>query len=299
MEMVRPESSLSMQEVYQALLMKKMVLERALNSYCAGIASLPVPAKVAIPGSRLDGESARIQEVPASHVTATENVIWLGCTEGGVTLQTLSKPPLAHVQDEAHGLATARNMPVSSESNQHDEIDYELERLMDAYENDPYMSRYSEAATDGGDLLEEDDDVGQKQRGSRRFRRAGILPEGTTTVMVKGLPSRCTHPDLIHMLEEASSLGGKYDFVYIPCDFKTKVNAGYAFVNFVLEEDALALAKEWHNQWIFNNEVDQPCRVAPAYIQGSEALAAMCNRRKLQRIRNPAFRPVSLVQQRS
>lgn len=58
-----------------------------------------------------------------------------------------------------------------------------------------------------------------------------------TTVMINNLPSHIMNQSLCAVLFEMG-LGGQFDFVYVPVDFKRCVCYGYAFVNFVSAKKA-------------------------------------------------------------
>lgn len=58
-----------------------------------------------------------------------------------------------------------------------------------------------------------------------------------TTLVVKNVPKNSRRDDLCELLD-AHGFAGKYDFVYVPADFKTMSSFGYAFVNFAHSECA-------------------------------------------------------------
>lgn len=55
-------------------------------------------------------------------------------------------------------------------------------------------------------------------------------PAGYTTIMLRNIPNRYTRDMLIQRLDQGFK--EQYDFVYLPIDFNSKCNVGYAFINF-------------------------------------------------------------------
>eukprot|EP01017_Pseudomicrothorax_dubius_P035042 TRINITY_DN4863_c0_g2_i2.p1 TRINITY_DN4863_c0_g2~~TRINITY_DN4863_c0_g2_i2.p1 ORF type:complete len:218 (+),score=54.48 TRINITY_DN4863_c0_g2_i2:187-840(+) len=91
-----------------------------------------------------------------------------------------------------------------------------------------------------------------------------------TTLMIKNIPNKYNQNLLLQALERSHK--GKFDFFYLPIDFKNKCNVGYAFINFIdtrfirpfCEEFA---GKRWEK---FNSE--KICEIKYARIQGRDAL---------------------------
>ncbi|CAE7815270.1 ML4, partial [Symbiodinium sp. CCMP2456] len=62
-----------------------------------------------------------------------------------------------------------------------------------------------------------------------------------TTVMLRNIPNNYTREMFLALLDD-NGFAGRYDFVYVPCDFRRQANLGYAFVNLV---DASAVDAAW------------------------------------------------------
>jgi hypothetical protein len=60
--------------------------------------------------------------------------------------------------------------------------------------------------------------------------QANTGPIGCTTVMLRNIPNKYTREMLVKQL--SSEFRGRFDFVYLPIDFKNRCNVGYGFINF-------------------------------------------------------------------
>mmetsp|Transcript_34989 Transcript_34989/g.80564 ORF Transcript_34989/g.80564 Transcript_34989/m.80564 type:complete len:540 (+) Transcript_34989:74-1693(+) len=60
--------------------------------------------------------------------------------------------------------------------------------------------------------------------------QAGPGDSGYTTVMLRNIPNKYTREMLVKQLNQ--DFKGRFDFVYLPIDFKNKCNVGYGFINF-------------------------------------------------------------------
>jgi hypothetical protein len=74
--------------------------------------------------------------------------------------------------------------------------------------------------------------------------------ERRTTVIVQNIPNRYTRSMLLDLFD-AKGFSTAYDMVYLPTDFSTAVNFGYAFVNFATPESAekFAAAFQGFSEW--------------------------------------------------
>jgi len=81
------------------------------------------------------------------------------------------------------------------------------------------------------------------QHEAHASRRSDLVSgkEAKTTVMLRNVPANYTRAMLLQLLD-GSGFARRYDFVYLPMDFKTTAGLGYAFVNLV---DAHAAAQFW------------------------------------------------------
>jgi len=61
--------------------------------------------------------------------------------------------------------------------------------------------------------------------------------EWRTTVMLRNMPNNYTR-DMLLELVDVMGFSGRYDFAYLPVDFKSQAGLGYAFINFVSTAEA-------------------------------------------------------------
>eukprot|EP00930_Biecheleria_cincta_P035109 TRINITY_DN24180_c0_g1_i1.p1 TRINITY_DN24180_c0_g1~~TRINITY_DN24180_c0_g1_i1.p1 ORF type:complete len:549 (-),score=81.19 TRINITY_DN24180_c0_g1_i1:22-1614(-) len=67
-------------------------------------------------------------------------------------------------------------------------------------------------------------------RGSRGAHQSKEVPKGFTTVMCRNIPNKYTRDMLVKQLNK--NFKGRFDFVYLPIDFRNRCNMGYGFINF-------------------------------------------------------------------
>ncbi|KAL5855924.1 hypothetical protein ACOSQ4_005726 [Xanthoceras sorbifolium] len=112
---------------------------------------------------------------------------------------------------------------------------------------------------------------------------------GDTTVMIRNIPNRFTREMLMDFLDDhcmvenqkakqlqngeaESIIVSAFDFLYLPMDFESGVNKGYAFVNFTDPRAAWKFYLAAHNlSWgaFLSNKI---CQIASARLQGKEEL---------------------------
>lgn len=91
-----------------------------------------------------------------------------------------------------------------------------------------------------------------------------------TTLMIRNIPNKYSQKMLLDVLDRQYS--GRYDFFYLPIDFKNRCNLGYAFVNFKNAATTAQFYKEFHSKsWEeFNSK--KVCEITYARVQGRNAL---------------------------
>lgn len=100
----------------------------------------------------------------------------------------------------------------------------------------------------------------------------GGIP-GYTTVMLRNIPNRYSR-DMLHE-RLSKNYRGQFDFVYLPIDFNSKCNVGYAFINFRTPAAAASFTSDFHGKktktvlpGFSSNKI---CEVTYARVQGRDA----------------------------
>lgn len=86
-------------------------------------------------------------------------------------------------------------------------------------------------------------------------------PATRTTVMMKNLPNNYTRDMFLGMLNKLG-FARRYDFVYLPFDFKRKANLGYAFVNLLDSQTVEAFWKTFDGFSKWSIPSKKVCRVS-------------------------------------
>ncbi|CAK0830188.1 unnamed protein product [Prorocentrum cordatum] len=73
----------------------------------------------------------------------------------------------------------------------------------------------------------------------------GLSSDQRTTVMMRNLPTTFTRARLIDLLN-SKGFSGQFDLIYLPIDFGSACNLGYAFVNMTTHQQALHFWKVFH-----------------------------------------------------
>eukprot|EP00928_Gymnodinium_smaydae_P064398 TRINITY_DN4772_c2_g1_i1.p1 TRINITY_DN4772_c2_g1~~TRINITY_DN4772_c2_g1_i1.p1 ORF type:complete len:249 (-),score=47.81 TRINITY_DN4772_c2_g1_i1:249-923(-) len=116
-------------------------------------------------------------------------------------------------------------------------------------------------------------------------------PDNATTVMLRNIPNRYIAEELLAEIME-EGFDGQLDLFYLPIDFATKRNRGYAFINFHTTEVMHKFVGVFEDRRLTRYATKKVLHVTPAATQGFEANVQAFVRRDAQRIVNPWFRPM-------
>ncbi|XP_042752343.1 protein terminal ear1 [Lactuca sativa] len=142
-------------------------------------------------------------------------------------------------------------------------------------------------------------DDGRRDGGRPLWVRKGVYREVTpldpdensTSIMIRNIPNNYTRELLVKLLEDHCKQENKkdenvvrsaFDFVYLPVDFKYRLNAGYAFVNFTTPDAAWRFQKSIKGKGWDLFQSKKIADVARAKIQGKDALVRNFERMQLQ-----------------
>jgi hypothetical protein len=114
-----------------------------------------------------------------------------------------------------------------------------------------------------------------------------------TTVMIRNIPSQYTQVKLMREINGAGFLG-RFDFIFLPKDPRSKGNRGFAFCNFDSPQSAELFYQTYHGKKLRNFASDKVVEVVPADVQGFEGnaehyLSARANGRILSSHSKPLF----------
>lgn len=101
--------------------------------------------------------------------------------------------------------------------------------------------------------------------------------EGKTTIVLKNLPEVYTRATLLELLDD-EGYRRRYDFVYLPIDFGSNTNFGYAFVNLVDPEAALDFMRHFRGFNGWNCTVDAPKKAEVTWSDKRQGLEAQIER---------------------
>lgn len=121
-------------------------------------------------------------------------------------------------------------------------------------------------------------------------RETADVPQ--TTRVFQCLPNAFSRDMLVELLVD-NGFRGHFDFVYMPCNFSTGHNFGYAFVNFVSEAKAAACKSLFDGFGRFGIPHNEACVVAVAEVHGRQANIARYRNSPVMHPKVPeAFKPL-------
>jgi len=135
----------------------------------------------------------------------------------------------------------------------------ELQRLIEAalreIDPDPPVQQRGEAS---------DSLVSQLKGEASDSSVSQLVDTRATTISVRNIPARY---DQNKLLQEWPP-DGSYDFLYLPHNYHTHKSVGYAFINFVSHEDAVAFIRQWNRKVLVRHGGNKKLDICWAEVQG-------------------------------
>lgn len=113
-----------------------------------------------------------------------------------------------------------------------------------------------------------------------------------TTLMIRNIPNKYTQQMLLNEINRHHH--GRYDFFYLPIDFKNKCNMGYAFLNFMEPSAIISFHQEFNQQKWSNFNSEKVCAISYARLQGKKAMIARFQNSSLLD-KHESYRPLVFV----
>eukprot|EP00931_Biecheleriopsis_adriatica_P070418 TRINITY_DN4418_c0_g1_i2.p1 TRINITY_DN4418_c0_g1~~TRINITY_DN4418_c0_g1_i2.p1 ORF type:complete len:330 (+),score=62.51 TRINITY_DN4418_c0_g1_i2:62-991(+) len=126
---------------------------------------------------------------------------------------------------------------------------------------------------------------------SRLLAEMDPWPPGTTTVMLRNIPHRYTAEEILEELVD-HGFEGTFDFFYLPIDFSTKKNKGYAFLNLWSDSLAKSFRVVFHGRKFTKYKTQKVLEISAGATQGFEANTQKYLKYQSGRITNPWFKPM-------
>jgi hypothetical protein len=101
----------------------------------------------------------------------------------------------------------------------------------------------------------------------RKAKKQSSRPAQPTSVMLRNLPLDLTRDMFLEMLNREGFMGD-YDIIYLPRDFKTEANLGYAFVNLLDHDSAVRMQEHFSGFRRWSLRSAKKCETAWSSHQG-------------------------------
>ena len=118
-----------------------------------------------------------------------------------------------------------------------------------------------------------------------------VYPGVTTTLMIRNIPLRFTPVTFREMIDE-EGFSGRYDYLYMPMDFRSHRSLGYCFINFYDPESACEFTVKFSNRMFPSTNSDKVLAVSAATRQGLLANVSSFKQSTLKQVPRMEFRPV-------
>lgn len=111
-----------------------------------------------------------------------------------------------------------------------------------------------------------------------------------TSLMIKNIPNKYNKKMLLVYIDKNHK--GKYDFFYLPIDYKNHCNVGYAFINFIHPAYILDFYYEFNGEKWPAYKSEKICEIKYGWLQGKKALKSHFKETKVYKNHNKKINPV-------
>lgn len=108
--------------------------------------------------------------------------------------------------------------------------------------------------------------------------------------MIKNIPNKYSQALLRETIE--STLQGKFDFLYLPIDFKNQCNVGYAFINMLAPEHVSALYQQFNGKRWDHYNSNKVCEITYARLQGFNAMTRHFSTSTIRQLHDAKLKPI-------
>jgi len=112
--------------------------------------------------------------------------------------------------------------------------------------------------------------------------------------MVRNIPTRFVASSFLAIVEQ-SGFNDSIDYFYLPMDFKTGKNVGYAFINFTSPHSASLFRSQFSGKCLHSSTSRKQVEIIPSRLQGLKANVDMFRDSKLVASCLPQYRPLVAV----
>jgi hypothetical protein len=117
-----------------------------------------------------------------------------------------------------------------------------------------------------------------------------------STLTVNGLPIDLGKQELLDLLDR-TGFQGRYNYLYLPCNYRERTNRGHAFINFCTPGDAKRFFAAWHAARLFGgaaNAYGALLNISVCTEQGFESCVVRWTALRLRRLKSADFSPFIL-----
>ncbi|KAF4655632.1 hypothetical protein FOZ61_007476 [Perkinsus olseni] len=119
--------------------------------------------------------------------------------------------------------------------------------------------------------------------------------EKKTTVMLRNIPNKYTQRMLLDVIR-ARGFDTKFNFFYLPIDFRNRCNMGYAFVNFINHDAAMEFMNAFEGYKLEGFNSLKVCQTGFSRIQGLDANINHYRNSPVNYVSIPEYRPLWFVE---